>query len=131
MTKRFAAVIAITMATAGLMTSVLSHSQDAERRPVKYVRGRVCNVNYTGSRVTIQWFYSTGKIAEDKLTFFVPDKTPIFTEKGKIFKDARRIGIVDLVIGDHVVITYYDDGNKENPEAAKIRVLERDRPIAP
>jgi len=111
----------------GLMMPAFSYSK--EDRPIKYVRGRIYGIDYAGSKITIQWFYSTGKIAEDKITFFIPNNVSVLTDKRKIFKNFRRAGVVDLIKGDHVIIKYYDDKKKGNLEAISIRVLEHDRPI--
>jgi len=113
------------------MTPGLSRAQDSKDRPVKYVRGRIYSINWAGSKIVIQWFYSTKKLSEDKMTFFIPDDVQVVTDKVKIFKPLRPAGITDLVEGDHVIIKYYDDMKKGNPEARNIKVLEHDRPIAP
>lgn len=124
-------IAVLIMVALGLSAPVFVHSEEAEGRPIKYVRGRISSTDYAGSKVAIQWFFTTGKVAQDKMTFFVPDKATVLTDKRKIFKAVRDTGVVDLVVGDHVIVEYYDDNKMGYPEAISIRVLEHDRPTPP
>jgi hypothetical protein len=112
-----------------LITPALSHSQESKELLVTYARGRIYSVDFAYSRITIQWLYTTDKISQDKITFFVPGNASISTEKSRIFKGTRRAGIADLVIGDHVVIKYYVDKNKKYQELISMRILEYDAPV--
>ncbi|MFA5147389.1 MAG: hypothetical protein WC515_08435 [Candidatus Omnitrophota bacterium] len=118
------------MIIAGSMMPVSSHSQEPKDRPIRYVRGKICGIDFAGSKLALKWYYSTGKIAEDKMTFYVPENVVVVTGKGRIFRDLRKAGVVDLIEGDHIIVKYYDDKKKGNPEAISITVLEHDRPIA-
>lgn len=109
--------------------SSFSLAQESGDRPIKYVRGRICGIDWAGSRVTIQWFYSTDKLADDKMTFIIPDDVKVYTDREKIFKNVRSAGVVDLIVGDRVIIGYRDGKNNRGLEAVTIRVLEQDRPI--
>ena len=125
-------LLIVIMVMIGLVLPEFSYSQETVNRPIKYVRGRIYDIDHAGSKIIVEWFYSTTmKIADDKMTFFVPDTASVFTDKRKIFKDVRPGGILDLDKGNHVVIKYYDDKKKGYPEAISITVMEFDKPIPP
>ncbi|MFH1190264.1 MAG: hypothetical protein V1682_06190 [Candidatus Omnitrophota bacterium] len=126
---RFKRAIAL-LALAGIVLTDLfiTGAQEPAGGDIKYVRGRVYNVNWAGSKLTIQWFYSTEKLADDKMTFATPDSVQVFTDKEKIFKDVRRAGISDLNVGDHVIVGYRER-KKGDLEAVTIKVMEHDLPI--
>ena len=124
--------IAISIVTLIIIAAIMppfSHSQELKNSSVKYVRGRICDINWAGSRITIQWFYSTDKLAQDKMVFTIPGDVQVLTDRGKIFKDVRPAGIVDLIKGDHVIIGYRENKKRGEPEAVTIKVLEHDLPI--
>ena len=125
-------IVALLIIISAIITApICSYSQVSEDRPVKYIRGRVCGINYTSSRVTIQWLYTTDKLSQQNVTFFVPSNTLVLTEKDRIFDAPKRAGIIDLVIGDHVIIKYYTDKKNGYFEAINIRILEHDIPMVP
>jgi hypothetical protein len=107
----------------------LSHSQEEKESPIKYVRGKICDIDWAGSRITIQWFYSTDKLAQDKMVFTMPRDVKVSTDRGKIFKDVRPVGVTGLIKSDHVIIGYRDNKKSGQLEAVSIRVLEHDLPI--
>lgn len=111
-----------------LFAGSLAYPQENKDRPIRYVRGRISNINYPGSKITVQWLYSTNKISDDKITFYVPDSARVFTKKGGAFKSDW---IVNLMVRDHIIIKYYDDKKMGLPEIITIRVLEHDKPIPP
>lgn len=121
-------LISALIVTAAIMPS-FSYSQESNDSPVKYVRGRIYGINWAGSKLTIQWFYSTDKLAQDKMVFTIPGNVQVSTDRGKIFKDVRSIGIADLIIGDHVIIGYRENKKKGELEAGTIKVLDHDLPI--
>lgn len=115
-----------------LISPGLSGSDAAEKRAAKYVRGGITNVNFAGSRVTIKWFYSTDKVpSNDRMTFRVPDNVQVLSNKRKIFEETRPAAFTDLIVGDHVVIKYFEDDKSGDLEAAGITILDHDRPIPP
>jgi len=115
----------------GLLIPAASYSDSSGGRPIKYVRGRIYKIDYPGSKITIKWFYGTGKLSEDKITFYVGDNVRVLTDRDRIFKSVRQTGLADLIERDHVVVTYYDDKKRGNPEAISIRILEHDKPTPP
>jgi hypothetical protein len=126
-----AGIIVYIMIITGLIAPDLSYSQVSKDRSIKYLRGRISNVNYTGSRITVKWLYAADNLSQNYITFSVPNNTPISSEKDMIFDNARKIGLVDLIIGNHVIIKYYADKNRGYPEAISVKVLDQDRPMSP
>jgi len=104
-------------------------AEDAPK--VKYVRGRITDVNAPGNRISIEWLYGAFNPAQKELTFYYTDRVEVLTDRRPIFSRVRPIGIVDLIISDHVVITYYEDPASNRLIATKIRVLSNDIPRAP
>lgn len=114
-----------------LTAPVSSYSQPPDARPVKYVRGRILSIDWAGSKIVIQRFYSTDRLPEDKMVFSIPGDARVFTDKRKIFRDVRAAGVADLIVGDRVIIGYCDGPNKGGREVVTIRILEHDRPAPP
>lgn len=125
--RALAAALFIMAVTAPFVT----YAQETDNRPIKYVRGRIYGINWAGSKITIQWFYSTDELANDKITFATPDSVQVFTDRDKIFKDVRPVGISALMIDDHVIVGYRDGKGDKDPEAVTIRVMEHDKPLPP
>ncbi len=124
-------IIPLLTLLAALLAPVSSYPEDTAVQPEKYVRGRITDINFAGSKLTIQWFYTTEKISRDKLTFYLPDGVAVYTDKSPIFRYYRRTQVTDLVEGDHVIVKYRENGGKKRLEAINIKVMEHDRPIPP
>lgn len=104
----------------------------AEEAPAtRYVRGRITGVDAPGNKISIEWLYGAFDPARKILTFSYLDDVEVLSDRRPIFERVRPIGIVDLIVSDHVVIRYYEDRARNRLVATRIRVLSHDIPRAP
>jgi hypothetical protein len=85
--------------------------------PTKIARGKVSDINYVGSSITIIVKQADGK--EEKVTFAVTDKT-------KVLRKKVNVSFAEIMTGDEVIIEYFDDPKETGPqEACRIELIKR------
>ena len=84
-----------------------------EEQEIKMIDGNVVSADWENSSLRVKWFHSPGEAEFEEETLLVPEGL-------KITKGEDTIGLMDLEVGDHVIVEYYE--KLEMPTAKSIRV---------
>ena len=98
-----------------LFTAASSYCQEKEDAKTKTIDGNVLSVDWEKSILTVKWFSNSGELEYEETSVNVPGDI-------KISKGGDTVGLMDLEVGDHVIIEYY--GDIESPMAKGITVEE-------
>jgi len=96
-----------------LITAAPSYCEDVPE--IKTIDGNVVSADWENSSLAVKWFHSPGEAEFVETTLLVPENL-------KIIKGEDTIGLMDLEVGDHVIVEYYE--KLEMPTAKSIRVEE-------
>jgi hypothetical protein len=122
-------VSVLIIGVACITAAAFFYAEALEERNLKYIRGRIDRIDFAGSKIVLQRSSGSIHLFKDDAVFYVPDDTIVVTDRQRIFNRLRRVGFVDLIKGDHVVIAYYDSAKGALPQTVRIQVLDHDIPV--
>ncbi len=106
-------IIICTIVAAALIIALPSYCEEAQE--IKTIDGNVVSADWENSSLTVKWFHSLGELEYEEETLLVPQDV-------KIIKGEDTIGLMDIEVGDHVIVEYYE--KLEMPTAKSIIVKE-------
>ncbi|MDP2913528.1 MAG: hypothetical protein Q8N91_05930 [Candidatus Omnitrophota bacterium] len=107
--------IATCISIMGLIIAAPSYCQEDEASKTKTIDGNVVSADWEESLITVKWLRESGEIDYEETTLYVPERL-------KISEGGDAIGLMDVKVGAHVIVEYYE--NDETPTAKSITVIE-------
>ena len=87
-----------------LMIPVLSCCEEGDRE-MRTIDGNIVSADWQESAITVKWLHTPGEIEFKEETFYVPGNA-------KIQRHGGNIWLMDIDVGAHVMVDYYDDDGK-------------------
>lgn len=106
-------VMIIFIISTALVMTAPSYCEDAPK--IMTIDGNVVSADWVNSSLTVKWFHELGEVEFEEETLLVP-------QDAKITKGEDSIGLMDIEVGDHVIVEYYE--KLEMPTAKSIIVKE-------
>ena len=72
-----------------------------EKPEIMTIDASVVSADWVNSSLRVKWFHSPGEVEYEEETLLVP-------QDAKIIKGEDAIGLMDIEVGDHVIVEYYE-----------------------
>ncbi|MBU4376324.1 MAG: hypothetical protein KKD29_02465 [Candidatus Omnitrophica bacterium] len=100
--NKISLVICAVIATA-LIMAVPSYCGEDDQT-IRTIDGNIVSADWEDSSITVKWLNTPGVIEYNEETFYVP-------QNARIMKGGDNIWLMDLEVGAHVMVDYYEDGD--------------------